>query len=153
MALWMLLLQHSSNNRSYHSTVTVTSYTNYYRQLVSSSLDTTDCVIGGLGIIVEVDESKFGKRKHNRGHSVEGVWVLGGVERTQERLMFTEVVHDRSARTLLDVLSRHICDGSIVYTDLWRGYSNLAEELSVEHATVNHSMHFVDPDTGVHTTY
>jgi hypothetical protein len=32
--------------------------------------------------IVEVDESKFGKRKYHRGHRVEGVWVIGGVERT-----------------------------------------------------------------------
>ncbi|KAF9760837.1 hypothetical protein NGRA_2994 [Nosema granulosis] len=32
--------------------------------------------IGGNNRIVEIDESKFGKRKHHRGHKVEGVWVL-----------------------------------------------------------------------------
>ncbi|KAM0686509.1 hypothetical protein COBT_002265, partial [Conglomerata obtusa] len=32
--------------------------------------------IGG-DMILEADESKFGRRKYNRGHRVEGVWVLG----------------------------------------------------------------------------
>jgi hypothetical protein len=51
--------------------------------------------IGGLGIIVEEDESKFGKRKYHRGHRIEGVWVIGGVERTASRFLFVTVVEDR----------------------------------------------------------
>ena len=38
-------------------------------------------MIGGPGKEVELDESKFGKRKYNRGRSVEGHWVFGGMER------------------------------------------------------------------------
>ncbi|KAF2352575.1 hypothetical protein FHG87_016671, partial [Trinorchestia longiramus] len=34
--------------------------------------------IGGEGIIVEADESKFGKRRYNRGHRIEGIWILNG---------------------------------------------------------------------------
>ena len=35
--------------------------------------------IGGEGKIIEIDESKFGKRKYNVGRLVEGQWVFGGV--------------------------------------------------------------------------
>ena len=35
-------------------------------------------MIGGNGIEVEIDKSKFGKRKYYRGHRVEGQWVFGG---------------------------------------------------------------------------
>ena len=36
--------------------------------------------IGGPGKTVQIDESKFGKRKYHRGHKVEGQWVFGGIE-------------------------------------------------------------------------
>lgn len=49
---------------------TVTDFYAYLRQLVADSLDEEDCIIGGEGIVVELDESKFGKRKYNRGHRV-----------------------------------------------------------------------------------
>ncbi|KRH92904.1 hypothetical protein M153_2153000374 [Pseudoloma neurophilia] len=45
-------------------------------------------MIGGENIIVEIDESKFGKRKYNRIHRVEGQWVLGLIERTSKRKQF-----------------------------------------------------------------
>jgi hypothetical protein len=80
--LWLSGCNHKTIIRmTGHSSLTVIVYIGYYRQLVSSSLDDEDQVIGGPGIIVEVDESKFGKRKYNRGHRVDGVWVFGGVER------------------------------------------------------------------------
>ncbi|KAG8227915.1 hypothetical protein J437_LFUL011843 [Ladona fulva] len=41
-------------------------------------------MLGGEGKVVEIDESKFGKRKFNRGRLVEGKWVFGGIERGTE---------------------------------------------------------------------
>ncbi len=34
--------------------------------------------LGGPGIIVEIDEAKFGKRKYHRGNYKERMWILGG---------------------------------------------------------------------------
>ena len=80
-------------------------------------------IIGGPGVIVEVDEAKFGKRKDNRGHYVEGVWIFGGVERTEERKVFAVKVDDRSRATLTGIIQQHVLQGSIIYSDMWRGYS------------------------------
>lgn len=37
--------------------------------------------IGGVGMVVEIDEFKFGKRKSNLGRMIEGDCVFGGIER------------------------------------------------------------------------
>ena len=79
--LWLAECSHKTIMRTTgFSKPTVTKFLEYFRQLVGCHLDTDDMIIGGEGIIVEIDESKFGKRKYHRGHQVEGVWVIGGVE-------------------------------------------------------------------------
>ena len=42
-------------------------------------------MIGGNGIEVERNESKFSKRKYYRGHRVEGQWVFGGHEKYNKK--------------------------------------------------------------------
>jgi len=49
----------------------VCSFKKYSRQFVFSDLDNEDCVIDGLDIMVEIDKSKFGKRKYSKGHVIE----------------------------------------------------------------------------------
>ena len=44
--------------------------------------------IGGEGIEVEIDESKFGKHKYYRGHKVDGQWVFGGREKYNNSKIF-----------------------------------------------------------------
>ena len=51
---------------------------------------------------------------------------------------------------LTSVVKSHVIEGSIIYTDLWKGYNHL-EENGYEHSTVNHSQNFKDPITGTHT--
>ncbi|KAG0776073.1 hypothetical protein G6F16_013929 [Rhizopus arrhizus] len=62
-------------------------------QIMEADLRIEDVQVGGVNsdgqhIIVEIDESKFGKRKYNKGKRVDGVWVVRGVERTPERKVF-----------------------------------------------------------------
>ena len=134
-----------------HSWLTISSFSTYFRELVADMVEIEDCKIGGPGVEVELDETKVGKRKYHRGHRVDGVWILGGVERTPERKVFTVPVPERSAERLAEIIQRHVLPGSIIYTDLWRGYSRLSNLNDYKHSTVNHSLYFKDPSTGVHT--
>lgn len=105
--------------------------------------------IGGPGKVVEIDESKFGKRKYHVGRRVDGVWVFGGVEReTQKR--FIVPVEKRDAATLLPLCQKYILPGTTIHSDCWKAYNDL-QHLGYTHLVVNHSQHFVDPVTGVHT--
>ena len=106
--------------------------------------------IGGKNVIVEVDESKFGKRKFNRRHHVEGVWVIGLVERTEKRKIILISVKKRDSATINEIILKYVMPGSIVYTDGWRGYNSL-KTLGFEHFVVDHSVSFVDYETKVHT--
>ena len=52
-------------------------------------------MIGGEGIIVEIDESKFYNPHTNDPHiNAQVGWVFGGVERTAERHIFVEHVEN-----------------------------------------------------------
>jgi hypothetical protein len=139
-----------------HSTATVARLLGLFRQLVASDLDERtegeDRMIGGEGIIVEIDESKF-HNPHTADPQVNARvgWVFGGVERTAERRLFIERVEDRSADTLLAVIRRRVRPGSIILSDCWRAYDNIQPELGLEHWRVNHALAFVDPLTGAHT--
>lgn len=133
------------------SSATIVEWAGFLRQLVSESIQPSSMKIGGEGIIVEIDETKMGKRKYNRGHRVDGVWVVAGVERTTDRKIFAVEVVDRSTKTMIEIIKKHVLPGSIIYTDCWKAYDSACEVLEFEHFKVNHSLSFKDPETGVHT--
>ena len=67
-------------------------------------------------------------------------------------LGYMEIVQQRDAVTLLPIIQRHVAPGTDVRSDEWRVYSRVAQLPNVaSHATVNHSINFVDPATGIHT--
>ncbi|KAI4293190.1 hypothetical protein PAPHI01_2464 [Pancytospora philotis] len=59
-------------------------------------------------------------------------------------------IENRTKETLLGMLAKYIHPGSRMRSDMWRGYIGAAE-LFAAHETVNHSLFFKDPATGVHT--
>jgi hypothetical protein len=66
----------------------------------------------GQPIVVEIDESKFRKRKYNQGKRVDGVWVVGGVERMPERKVFLLMVPNRNQNTLKLIIDTFVKDGN-----------------------------------------
>ena len=108
-----------------------------------------DEMIGGPGIVVEIDESKFTKRKYNVGRSMRDGWVFGGIERESGKLFF-RFVDDRTEATLSEIIKARIRPGSIINCDRFRSYWNL-ERLGYTVMRVNHSENFVDLATGAHT--
>jgi hypothetical protein len=79
-------------------------------------------MLGGPGIIVQVDESKFNFNiKSHRGRvPSEKVWVFGLVETS-----FTpargamKFVASRDQRTLLSIINTTVIAGSIIFSDEW----------------------------------
>ena len=101
--------------------------------------------------IIEINESKFGKRKYNRGHSVEGIWVFGAVEWVTRNILLVPV--ERKSREVLEeIIFRSIDKNSVVYSDCWKAYRNLGNHF-YKHCTVNHSKKFVrySADGSMHT--
>ena len=62
------------------------------------------------------------------------------------------IVPDRSAQTMLPVITQHLRPGTIVHSDQWAAYNRVQGIPAVrQHNVVNHSIHFVNPATRVHT--
>ena len=129
-------------------------------------------VLGGQGAVLQIDESLFRHKpkvtactsapysvayilstQNHRGRATtQEVWVFGIVDTShQPALGYMEVVHRCDAATLLPIIQAHAAPGSIVHSDEWSSYRRVQQLGNASaHNTVNHSLHFVDPVTGVH---
>ena len=132
------------------SNKTVIEWTTFIRDCCSCVVMDSSEQIGGNGIEVEIDESKFGKRKYHRGHRVEGQWVFGGREKYDKGKIFMVPVPNRKQSTLIALIKKWIKPGSIIHSDCWKAYTKLSK-LGYTHVTVNHSKQFVDRSTAACT--
>ncbi|KCZ79590.1 hypothetical protein H312_03019, partial [Anncaliia algerae PRA339] len=71
-------------NKKSFSENTIVKINKKIKKRIAHSIKPESLRIGGPGIFVELDESKFGKRKYNRGHRVEGAWVFEGVKKLKK---------------------------------------------------------------------
>lgn len=124
-------------------------WASFCREVVFDDLVENKKPIGGVGRTVELDESKFGKRKYHRGKRVEGQWVFGGFERETGRC-FMVPVERRDVDTLIPLIEEWVLPGTTIITDFWKTYDCMNKE-RYNHLKVNHSVNFKDPETGAHT--
>jgi len=106
-------------------------------------------VKSGPNTTVEIEESKFGLHKYNRGHPVKCQWVFGGVERGSGNTFLVPVL-DRTTDTLMNIIRDCIEPGTTVIKDSWAAYRDLGAQ-GYTHRSVNHSIQFVNPETGANT--
>ena len=66
---------------------TVVDWYNFCREVCSEVIENENVKISGLGNVVELEESKFGKRKYHKARRKEGGWVLAK-SRENQRIVF-----------------------------------------------------------------
>jgi len=132
------------------SSRTVSNFYHLFREVFSVILEEQSKPVGGPGVVIEIDEWKFEKRKLNKGRPVDGLCMFGGIERDSDPpKCFVVPVEDHTASSLIPLIKQWILPGTTVLSDGWKAYKTLqAEELF--HQTGNHSLNFVTL-SGTHT--
>jgi len=85
------------------SSATVVQWYQYFRDICSWKLLQTPVVLGGVGKVVQIDESVMVRAKCHRGHQHPQRWVFG-VYDPEARHGFVQLVRRRDARTLLPII-------------------------------------------------
>ena len=140
------------------SNQTATDYMKHLRQLTAMMIEEQKLIIGGQDIEVEIDESKFAKRKYHRGKSVGTKdWVVGAIEkRTRpgelKKRFWAVIVQDRTRETLEPIICTYIQRGSIVHSDFCKAYDFMSKpDSGYTHKKVNHSIEYKNKTTGACT--
>ena len=120
------------------------------RQLCCIGIDKENLLLGGPGKIVEIDESLYARVKFNKGKDLKKaqIWVFGLVERGDVSRCYMTIVPDREATTLLNIIFNKCQAGTLIFSDCWSSYNKINKLKDFGHKTVNHSVNFVDPESG-----
>ena len=114
-------------------------YYHRLRQLILEATENKDLLSGEI----EVDESYFGgRRKGKRGRGAAGKIPVFGILKRKNKV-FTKVIPDAKAKTLMPIIQKKIKPDSIVYTDSLSSY-NVLDVSEFKHYRINHSELFAD---------
>ena len=113
-------------------------------QVIAARLDMqAEEILGGE---IELDESYFGgARKGKRGRRAARKVIVFCILKRGDRV-YTKVVDDTKADTLMPIIRQKIAPDSIVYTDCYRSY-NALDVSGFHHHRINHSTHFAEQKT------
>lgn len=124
------------------------------RALCKTYFERNPVRLGGDSIVCQVDESLFRhKPKYHRGRATEHeLWVFGIADTSYSPAkIFLRLVEDKSTASLIPLIYDVCRPGTMIVSDEWAAYNFLVASNTFQHMTVNHSLHFIDPVTRVHT--
>jgi transposase len=89
---------------------------------------------------IEVDESCFGPRRvrGKRGRGAAGKTIVFGMKKRGDKV-FTQVVRNCAAATLVPIIKALAPEGSVIYSDEWKAYDGLVNVGYKRHYRVRHS--------------
>ncbi len=139
-SLYYFSIESTANKTSKELNVnyrTILTRFNNFRRQIATYQEQTFCLLRGE---IECDESYFGgKRKYLRGRAKSNkVIVLGLLERQGK--IFTTVVENVTANSLLTEIKERSDKGSVFYTDQFKSYKSL--KFYRKHLMIDHNKTF-----------
>lgn len=110
----------------YFATNTLADYRQYVREVVTEYLISKSEKIGGTGKVVELGESKFGKRKKGKV-KIEEVYFFGGFEQGSGKV-FLVASEDNSLEMVTSAIENFVLPGTKVRSDFWKSKESFPED-------------------------
>ncbi|XP_047488392.1 uncharacterized protein LOC125038837 [Penaeus chinensis] len=118
------------------STGTRSTWQKYCSEVTEHWLDNQE-PIGGPDIVVDIDETLFGKMKYEKGKSLSQIWVFGGIERDSKNY-FIVPLEEPLSQNLMSLIQKYIRPGSVIVSNRWNAYSSI-NDYDYVHQVINHS--------------
>lgn len=84
--------------------------------------------------------------------SLKMQWIFGAIDcQTNEMRLEICPENKRDRETLIPLIKKHIAPDTTIFSDCWRVYEILGS--GYEYLSVNHSINFVDFETGANTQH